>query len=677
MTSLGLFGYAAVAILFGLLSVLLLVSWRGRMMGGLLVAACLASMVWATVLAVQTVTPTISPIVVFGVEIARSAAWLVFLISVTGTLGLPLTIRLFAHAIWGGTLLVGFLVYFRDPTELGAEALLSVLIPGGFMIALAGLVLIEQLYRNSPADARPAIKYLAIGLGGMFAYDLYLYSEAALFDSIDGLAWDARGLIGLLTVPLIAVAAQRNPRWDLNIFVSRQVVFFSTAIIAVGAYLILMSLGGYYILLYGGNWTRLLQIVFVFGALLVLAILLFSTSIRARAKVFLVKHFFANKYDYREEWLRLIETLSSTDGAKTGETLIKALAQMVKSPGGFLWELDEQDHRYLLMAQFNGDGEVPDIPQADSLVEFMKKEKWLIDLDEYRQRNSMYGDLVLPGWLDELSEAWLIVPLFSEDTLRGIMCLKKPENVPSLNYEDRDLLKTAGQHIAVHISQENADRQLAESKQFDAYHRLTAYLMHDLKNLMAQQSLIVKNAEKHKHKPEFVDDAMATIANSVERMNKVMQQLERGRKIGARREVPVKYTVSNAVDRCENESPPPKIELLDSDVTVMADPERMSMVIQHLVRNAQQATPNDGSITVCVDRDRQFARISVADSGSGMTPEFIRDRLFKPFDSTKGSQGMGIGAHQVREFAREMGGELRVDSEPDRGTTIYLRLPAV
>ena len=675
MTSLGLYSYGAVALLFAMLNILLLSSWRGRLMGGILISACVASMIWSFALAVQTANPVLPPIAVFVVEILRSAAWLSFLVALTSTLGLPTFVKITAHLVWTGTLLAGLIVYVFDPVGLSG-GLVSILIPGGFLIALIGLVLIEQLFRNAPADARPAIKYLAVGLGGMFAYDLYLYSEAALFGSIDGLAWDARGLIVLLTVPLVAVSAQRNPQWDLNIFVSRQVVFFSTALLAVGGYLLLMSMGGYYILLYGHNWSRLLQIVFVFGALLVLAILLFSTALRARTKVFLVKHFFANKYDYRDEWLRLIETLSSTATDSTGENLIRALAQMVHSPGGYLWALDQKDGRYLLMARFSSDVDVPDIPQTDSLIEFMKKEKWLIDLNEYRHRSAIYGELILPEWLKQMSGAWLIIPLFLEDTLRGVMLLLEPQSVPELNYEDRDLLKTAGQHIAVHILQEDADRQLAEAKQFDAYNRLTAYLMHDLKNLMAQQSLLVKNAEKHRHKPEFIDDAMVTIAGSVERMHKIMEQLERGRHLGTIKEVLVKYAASNAIDRCLGDSPTPDLELQDPDVAVMADPERLSMVIQHLVRNAQQATPSTGTITVSVGRNGKFATVTVRDDGSGMTPDFVRDRLFKPFDSTKGSQGMGIGAHQAREFAREMGGELKVTSTPGHGTTIILNLPA-
>lgn len=672
MMMFGAYSYAAVGLFYLILCVLLVTSWRGRLMGGLLITACFISMVWGFTLAAHAAGISVPSLGVFIFEVLRSAAWLTFLVALTRTLGLPLFAQVAASLVWIFTLGAGFVVW-QAPTS-GGEVIgvVTVLIPGGLVMALAGLVLVEQLYRNSPADARWGVKLLSLGLGGMFAYDLFLYSQGLLFDLIEASSWAARGIVNVFLVPLIAVSAQRNPRWSLDVFVSRQVVFYTTALIAVGAYLLLMSLGGYYILLYGGSWSGLVQTVFFFGAMLVLVTLLFSSSLRGQLKVFIVKHFFRNKYDYREEWLRLVSTLSRTDG-NTGESLIKALVQMVGSPGGLLWGLN--DDTYQLAAKFQTDIEAPDIDESDPLVQFMKKQSWLIDLREYRDDAGLYDQLYLPEWIGEVDGAWLLIPLLTGDRLNGIVLLLEPETVPKLNYEDRDLLKTAGRHLAVHLAQEVSDSLLAEARQFEAYNRLTAFLMHDLQNLIAQQSLIVKNAERHKRNPEFVDDAMETIANSVKRMNKVMEQLKRGRETGVARKTRLKYLVSNAVDRCAGNLPQPQIDLVDPDVSVEVDPERFSMVLQHLIRNAQDATSNDGSIRISVSRNGSNAEVTVSDNGCGMTQDFVRDHLFKPFDSTKGSQGMGIGAHQSREFARKMGGDLRVDTAPGRGTTIVVSLP--
>ena len=351
------------------------------------------------------------------------------------------------------------------------------------------------------------------------------------------------------------------------------------------------------------------------------------------------------------------------------------MAQIVNSPGGLLWALDENQQSYQLIDNYHSTNSVPNIAVGDPLVEFIKHGGWLIDLEEFKQEPENYGDLELPGWLADNDDAWLIVPLMFRQELLGLVMLSKAAGPPKLNYEDRDLLKTVGNHLAVHLAQEKSDNLLAEAQQFEAYNRLTAFLMHDLNNLIAQQSLIIKNAEKHKRNPEFVDDAMQTIANSVNRMKRVMDQLTRGEADRSTQATELKSIVSSAVARCLGKEPVPTLDLNGVHASLDVDAERFTMVLTHLIQNAQDATRVDGTIAVSVEQDKSTVNITVADSGCGMTPEFVRDHLFRPFDSTKGSQGMGIGAYQAREFARKMGGELKVESVISEGTSVSLTLP--
>jgi putative PEP-CTERM system histidine kinase len=264
--------------------------------------------------------------------------------------------------------------------------------------------------------------------------------------------------------------------------------------------------------------------------------------------------------------------------------------------------------------------------------------------------------------------------MLAHGTLHGIVLLDRAVVVRPLNYEDRDLLKAVGNHIAVHLAQKHSDSLLAEAQQFEAYNRLTTFLMHDLNNLVAQQSLIVENAEQHKRNPEFVDDAIQTISNSVSRMKKVMQQLRRGRESGAKRKTELRFIVSAAVEECAMRLPPPELVLGNAGGSIDVNADELQTIIAHLIRNAQDATPSDGKVTVKVGSANGRAEISIEDSGTGMTTEFIRDRLFRPFDTTKGAQGMGIGAYQAREFVRKMGGELLVDSTVSEGTTVRISL---
>jgi len=677
MTGFGIISYATAGVFYTALSVLLLTSWRGRRVGGYLIVACLMSAIWALTLASQISGIVVPDLVVFSVEILRSGAWLTFLITLVVRLGVSRNIRYIMHSVWIAVLIAGFVLWFGEDYFGPIVSLKWVLIPGGLLIALAGLVLIEQFYRNSPPESRWGVKALALGLGGLFAYDLFLYSQGLLFGMLDSMVWMARGAVNVFFLPLIALAARRNPDWDLKIFVSRQVVFYTTSLVAVGLYLLLMSMGGYALVYYGGTWGGLAQILFFAGAGLVLIVLLFSATLRARIRVFLSKHFFHNKFDYRDEWLRLISTLSGFEGSSTRQIVIKALAQIAESPSGLLWVLDDRQRSYQLVAAYEYDESAPTISVDEPLIKFIEKDGWLIDLEEFERNREIYGTLTLPAWLADHHEAWLFVPLVTPHELLGLVMLSKAPGPPKLNYEDRDLLKTVGTHIAVHLAQEKSDNSLAEARQFETYNRLTAFLMHDLNNLIAQQSLIVRNAEKHRRNPEFVDDAMRTIANSVERMNRIMNQLKSGEADRLEKQTELKFLVSTAVDRCAGKEPLPTLDLNGIDAVVKVDPEQFTMVLTHLIQNAQDATAADGTVFVRTAQADGEATVRISDSGSGMSSEFIRDRLFRPFDSTKGSQGMGIGAYQAREFARKMGGDLSVLSEVGKGTTVTMSVPVV
>jgi putative PEP-CTERM system histidine kinase len=677
MTQFGMLSYAVLGGLYAILCLLLLTSWRGRKLGGYLILACLVSVVWAASLAVEPSRLPQSDLFLFCAEVLRSGSWLMFLSIIASKIGVSRMTVYLANAIWVGVLLYGVGLWVGRDLFGPIINLANVLIPGGLAMALAGLMLIEQLYRNTPSETRWGIKAIVLGLGGLFAYDLFLYSQGVLFGALDATTWQARGAVNSLFIPLIAISARRNPDWDLNIFVSRQVVFHSMTLLVVGGYLLLMSLGGYAIILYGGSWGGLLRTIFFVGAGLVLVLLLFSSVLRSKARVFLAKHFYRNKYDYREEWLRLISTLGAFEGSSTRQIVIKALAQIVGSTGGLLWELNEREKTYHLVATYHLSDEFPDLAVESSLISFMEDKGWLIDLREYKADPGFYGNLQPPDWLENHPEAWLFVPLVARQKLIGVIMLNKAPGLGALDYEDRDLLKTAGNHIAVHLAQEQSDNLLAEAQQFETYNRLTAFLMHDLNNLIAQQSLIVKNAEKHKRNPAFVDDAIETIRGSVERMKRVMHQLKRGENARVNRPTELRFIVSSAVDNCMDREPVPELNLNGVDVSLSVDQEQFIMVLTHLIRNAQDATPSEGNISVDVRQEDGKVEIDITDTGEGMAPEFIRDRLFRPFDSTKGVQGMGIGAYQAREFARKYGGELRVQSAVSQGTTVIVSLPLV
>lgn len=336
---------------------------------------------------------------------------------------------------------------------------------------------------------------------------------------------------------------------------------------------------------------------------------------------------------------------------------------------------EEVGTQYISMASWNMAESDRTFPDDDNLILFLEQSGWVVDLEELRTTTGNYGSLTnddLPKAMDRIA---VVIPLTHEDKLIGLVGLSHPRVPISLNFEDHDLLKTAGQQIASYLGQEIATAQLTESRQFEAFNRLTAYIMHDLKNAIAQQTLVVENAEKHKRNPEFVDDAIETVKGSVARIRKVINQLQQGAIDERPNRVNVSKLIKVAVSNCRDRMPNPREKLCKQQVFVLAESERLLMAVCHAIRNAQDATHADGRIDVELGVESGNCEIRISDDGRGMDAAFIRDRLFKPFDSTKGTQGMGIGAYQIRETLLAAHGDVEVTSLPGKGTSVLLRLP--
>ena len=670
----GAISYATGGVAFLALSVLLATSWRGRFQGGVVVAAACLSTIWCFWLAYQASEAGTYATETFLLEVLRGGAWLSLLVGLLRDYhrrqALSRSLVYGIHAFWVLTLLYGVAV------ALGLHTGFPVWVVGLLAIALMGLVLLEQLYRNARPEKRWAIKFLIIGVGSIFVYDFFLYSQALLLREVNANLWNARGAVNALAVPLIAVAATRNPDWSIDIFVSRQVVFYSTALLAAGTYLLAMAAGGYYIRTHGGTWGAFAQIVFLGGAALMLVVIMLSAEVRGKVRTFLIKHFYKGKYEYRFEWLRLIRTLATPDETRSlGDRALQALAQVVESSGGALW-LKQEHGEYRVVAHW--DMSIPPDavePPHGSLARFLKEREWVIDLVQQRSDPAGYDGLSVPDWLAVQKRAWLVIPLMQESELLGFVLLLGSRTFGKLTWEDIDLLKTIGRQVASYLAHQQAAQALAEARQFDAYHRLTAFIVHDLKNLIAQQSLVVKNAARHRNNPAFIDDVIRTIDNSVTRMNQLLEQLKRGESPRSSKRVALRDLLAEVVSKHASVRPVPELEVLEDRIEVLADPEGLAAIVGHIVRNAQEATAQDGHVHVRLGREGANAVIDVEDTGAGMEPAFVAERLFRPFDSTKGSKGMGIGAYQAREFVRAAGGEVKVASAPGRGTTFRILLP--
>jgi putative PEP-CTERM system histidine kinase len=679
-------GYAACALSFGVLGALLLAKRQARFQTVHLFVAVAATAVWATLAALHFHDASVELDYVWGAEVVRNLAWMFFLLALLRPLaeGSRKNIRVLAYARMASLGLAGVLLVL-----LGAPASLKDILPspaaqremsliGQLLFAVMGMAFTEQLLRNTPEEQRWGIKYLCFGLGVLFVYDFYLYTDALLFQRIDPDIWSARGAVNVMAVPLIAVTVVRNPDRGLPVFLSRRMVFHSTALLGAGIYMLLMAVAGYYIKHYGGEWGTVLQITFLFGAIMVLIALLFSGQLRSRAKVFLNKHFFSYRYDYREEWLRLMSLLAGQHSElPIIERVIWALSEIVDSPGGILFLADDKGS-YRAVGQFNlARSDLPPIPPGHPLMRYMEENQWVVDLNEWRERESVAQDLEVPAWMGEDVGIWLLVPLLQDERMLGFVMLIQPRAVQTLNWENLDLLKTAGMQSASYLALYQAAEALADARQFEGFNRLSAFVIHDLKNLIAQLSLVAKNAARHKHNPEFVDDAVKTIENSVEKMNRLMVQLRTADATGrdANKRIDLREELQSLVDSRRSASPRPVFRTEVDSAIVLGQEDRLGAVFGHVLQNALDATPADGSVLVLLRLLGDQAVVEIRDTGSGMDADFIQNRLFRPFDSTKGLTGMGIGAYECREVVQAAGGQVVVDSQAGKGTVFRIMLP--
>ncbi|MBS0390142.1 MAG: PEP-CTERM system histidine kinase PrsK [Proteobacteria bacterium] len=562
---------------------------------------------------------------------------------------------------------------------IGMAALVG---PAGYvfvmvLLAVAGLVLVEQLLRNLPEDALWSAKPVCLGLAGIFLFDLYLFSQGVLLQGLDPDALNVRPFVHALMVPLLLLATTRHRNWIAKINVSRRVVFHSATLVLVGLYLLFMAGVGYYVRYFGGEWGGALQLGLFFVALVLAAAFVLSGSLRARLRVFLGKHFFRYRFDYREEWLKFTATLASHDQPQeAGRSVIRGLADMLESPAGALWLRRPDDPQYRQVARWNLAQSTQAVDPQAQLLAFMRATGWVINFEELRDSPARYNDLRQPEWLAEYPQAWLLVPLWQGQELLGFVLLASPRTRVEVNWEVIDLLKTAGRQAASILAQMQATEALLESRKFEAFNRMSAFVVHDLKNIVAQLSLMVKNAKRLQNNPEFQADMLMTVENSLERMRQLMLQLRQGSASGAAAVgvdlVKIAETlVANALRRGRT------VQLeAASQVFTRGQADRLERIIGHLVHNAFDATAADGRIWIKVDRLGSHARIEVGDEGQGMTEEFVQTRLFKPFQTTK-EAGMGIGTYESFQYVQELGGKVSVDSQVGRGTVVSLLLPLI
>ena len=461
----------------------------------------------------------------------------------------------------------------------------------------------------------------------------------------------------------------------MAIALSRRVVFHSTALLVSGVYLLFMAAAGYYVRYFGGSWGGALQVALMFAALLALGAMAFSGSLRAKLRVIVSKHFFRFRYDYRDEWLRFTHALSARGGQQElGQDVIKGLADMLDSPGGGLWLRDAPGRHFAQAARWNMPADSDTEPADGEFIRFLSETGWVVNLEEFRSSPERYRGLRFPLWLSELPNAWLIIPLANGDELIGFVVLATARARIEVNWEVNDLLKTAARQAATFLGQMQATEALLEARKFDAFNRMSAFVIHDLKNIVAQLSLMLKNAERHRENPEFQKDMLMTVEHSVERMKQLMMQLREGTTpVDAPHGVDLAAVIGRIQRAKSSQQPVPEIRLEERGCCARA---------------RRPARARDRSSGAECDRRHGQGRPRVDQAREPGWPGAGRGRRHRPWhdpgirarapvQAVSDDQGDRHGHRRLRELPVRAGTRRarRGRKHPDVGTQVRLLLP--
>ena len=585
---------------------------------------------------------------------------------VVGALALVETMQL--------AMMAAALVFASEPTALAMIARFAVLFR--LLFCVGALVLVHNLFAGSAPQVRAVLRWPAAALATIWGYDLNLFLFAYLFDGAPPMLEALRAGAVLLAVAMLALGLLRKDS-EMRFQPSRSFAFRSFSLLAIGAYMAAMVLGAQAIAWAGAEWGRSVQVAFVILASVAALVVLPSARLRGWARITLVKHLFQHRYDYRSEWLRFTDTIgrAGPHAAPLHERIVQAVADITDSPAGLLLTPREEGGLGLDARWQWGALEVPAQAMDEEASRFFEERQYILDLDDVRAGNATdIHASAHPDWLLGEKRAWALVPLLHYERLVGIIVLARPAVARQLDWEDFDLLRVVGRQLASYLAEQASQDALGEAQRFDEFNRRMAFVMHDIKNLASQLSLLASNAEKHAEKPAFRADMIVTLRNSTDKLQALLDRLGRyGTRSGEARSL-IRMDELAARIAAGFKARHDVVLVRREACTVEGDAEGLEQALVHLVQNAVDASADGEPVHLDLRRGEGEAVLEIIDSGTGMSAEFVRTRLFKPFHSSK-SGGFGIGAYEARELVRAMGGRLDVESREGLGTRFVVQMP--
>ena len=549
------------------------------------------------------------------------------------------------------------------------------------IIGLAlNLIQIENTLRSSEGIQRRHIKYVLFGVGAILAFSIYLSTQALLFSLLTIQTIPVFSAAVIISVSIIALFIAKNRLLDVNISISRYVIYNSLTVLIVGLYLLSVSIVTYVIKYFETPFDYFFIPLFIFVSILSLVFLIFDEKLKRKAQLFIIRHFYRQKYEFRDKWMETIERISSK---RSVEEVYKTLKRMISDTMGvteiFLWLYNPVTNDYYLTDSNLKTGHIR-IENSHPIIQYIKfnMEPFSINALKNAEASSRENYREINALITETG-AELCAPLIAANEIVGFLLQGKDISSEPYRKDDFGFLKAVTTQAAVQIKNIRLIHELIASKEIESFHKMVSFIMHDLKNLTNSLSLVSQNAKYNMDNPEFQKDAMKAIEDTVFRMKELIERLSSlPRDIELKKEgVELKEMVHKVLKKMPVSNNTKNLvvtEEIDDIPLVNIDPEAMEMVFINLLSNAYESTQKDGKIKIKASLNGTYVDIMISDNGIGMSKEFIEKSLFQPFKTTK-KGSFGIGLYQCKAVIEAHNGRIKVDSEEGKGTIFTVRLP--
>jgi putative PEP-CTERM system histidine kinase len=540
---------------------------------------------------------------------------------------------------------------------------------------------LEKTFRSTVGTMRWRIKFAILGLAVIFASRIYSLSQDMLYPAHDLSLADYDNAALLVGCALIALAYSRDGFAEIDVYPSHSILQGTFTVLLAGGYLFAIGLLAQLIAHLGGAGSFRTQAFLVLLGVVVLAVILLSERVRQRLHRFVSRHFKRPQYDFRKVWRRFTERMS---GVLDRDAVCSAAAKLISETFSVLsvsiWRADDGKGRLVCGAS------------TSQLARDDAGEKRWLPLESATPPKE--SNISLPFNLEEAEEQWIVslkhasashfrnggdrfcLPLTAGDRWLGCAILADRVNGLPYTVEERELLKCIADQIAASLLNLRLTDELMLAKELEAFQTMSAFFVHDLKNATSTLSLTLQNLPVHFDDPEFRKDALRGIENTLNRINLHISRLS-----FLRNKLELKPTESDlnqlVMDTLASLDGMPGVELVKDFQPlpkVVVDREQLQSVVTNLLLNAREAVGSGGQIRIETGQREGQAILSIADNGCGMSSDFLRDSLFRPFHTTK-KKGLGIGMFQSKMIVEAHCGNIHVQSEPGRGTRFGVTLP--